>query len=380
MRLNIQLAMLLLVLLGLSSCKKTNQDILYNKKYVEEIKKVRRETALFMGRNFIPGATVAVAKNGEIIYSEGIGMASKDLEVKATRKTKFRIGIVSELITNLVYHKMIEDGIVNPDSSVQTYYPEFPKKDFTITLNNLAQQTSGLREPNNKEQNWRGLNVSLEKGLDSFKDDPLLFGPGMYQNPTIFNYNLLGLAMEKASGKRFDQLLQDYVTDTLGMKNTVVDNPFRTIKGRTDFFDHNMISQIINATFYDLRHRAPSSGILSNAEDLAKFANAILYSDYLSDETRLAYFTPETLSNNMKAQTANGWMLLFDRKGRKLYGKEGSVTGGSAAILIYPEESLVVTYATNLAASLDDSPVFDIAKHFLPADEEKEEDSTEKDK
>lgn len=373
MRLNIQLVLLLLVLLGLSSCKKTNNNILYNKKYIKEIKQVRRETALFMARNFIPGATIAVAKDGELIYSEGIGMASKDLEVKATRETKFRVGTVSELFTNLIYHKMIEDGILNPDSSVQKYYPEFPEKEYTISLNNLAQQTSGLREPNHKEQNWRGLNVSLEKGLESFKDDPLLFGPGMYQNPTTFNYNLLGLAMEKASGRRFNQLVQEYVTDTLGLENTIVDNPFKTIKGRTDFFDHNLISQIVNATFYDLRHCAPSSGILSNAEDLAKFANAILYSDYLSEETRKTFFTPQTLSNEMKAQTANGWMLLFDRKGRTLYGKEGSVKGGSAAILIYPDENLVVTYATNLSASLDDSPVFDIAKHFLPDNKEKEE-------
>lgn len=372
MRRNLQIVLFSVILLGLGSCQKPDIDIFYNKKYVKEIKKARKETALFMARNFVPGTSVAVCKNGELIYSEGIGLASKDLEVRADRSTKFRIGTMSAIYTNLIYQRMIEDGILHPDSSVQHYYPEFPVKTHKITLNNLAQETSGLRQPTSKEENWRALNVSLEKGIEQFKDDALASAPNLYQHPSTFNYNLLGVVMEKASKKHFRELLKEYLTDTLHLENTVIENPFSTIKGRTNYFDHNFISQVINAPFIDLRHKAPAAGLLSNAEDLAKLGNAVLHSDYFGGAIKERLFQPESLYNNIKSRMANGWMLLQDRKGRTLYGKEGTVTGGSSAILIYPEEDLVVAYTSNLSTSIDDSPIFDLAGAFLPQEEEAE--------
>ena len=374
MRRNLQIVLFSVVLIGLGSCQKPDIDIFYNKKYVNEIKKARKETALYMARNFVPGTSVAVCKNGELIYSEGIGLASKDLEVRADRSTKFRIGTMSAIYTNLIYQRMIEEGILHPDSSVQHYYPDFPEKSHKITLNNLAQETSGLRAPTSKEQNWRALNVSLAKGIEQFKDDPLASPPDLYQQPSQFNYSLLGVVMEKASKKHFSQLLKEYLTDTLHLENTMIENPFATVKGRTNYFDHNFISQVINAPFIDLRHKAPAEGLLSNAEDLAKLGNAVLHSDYFGGAINERLFKPENLYNDIKSRMANGWMLLQDRKGRTLYGKEGTVTGGSAAILIYPNEDLVVAYTSNLSTSIDDSPIFDLAGIFLPPTEETEKD------
>ena len=65
-------------------------------------------------------------------------------------------------------------------------------------------------------------------------------------------------------------------------------------------------------------------------------------------------------------------MLLEDMNGEKLYGKRGNVAGGGAAILIFPEEKLVVAAAINLTDDTDDIPVFKIASAFLTNPEEKE--------
>ena len=245
-----------------------------------------------MARNMVPGATVAVAKGGRIIYSEGMGLASTDLEVPATRSTKFRIGEISEVFTSLLYHKLVEDGILHPDSSVESYLPDFPSKQYELQLRHLVSQTSGIREPSTEEQEWRGLNVSIEKGLENLVNDSLVAPPGTYQIPSMFNYNLLGLVMEEATGQQFPSLIETYITDTLGLEHTLVENPFATIKGRASYFDHNFIAQVVPAIFRDLRHRAPAEGIMSNAEDLVKFGNAILFSDYISDDIRNSLFEP----------------------------------------------------------------------------------------
>ncbi len=373
MKNGIQILLFISFIIGFAGCKKQSGNIVYDKKYLDEIKAARKDMMFYLSGNHVPGATVAVMKDGKIIYSEGMGLASKDLDVPVTRDTKFRIGQISELFTSFIYLRMVEDGTLDPDSTVQHYFPGFPEKRYTITLRDLANQTSGIRDELNGEPDWRGLNISLLKGIDKFKNDTLLYPPGLFQTDCMFHYNLLGAVMEKATKKHFGEILKDYVTDTLKLTNTMIDNPFSTIKGRTNYFDNTFVAQVINATFRDMRYRAPSQGLLSNAEDLVKFGNAVVNSNLLSEKTKKEMFVPAILYDNVKARSANGWILLADRDNKVVYGRRGAVTGGNSSILVYPEYGLVVAYTTNLNSSIDDSLVFDIASHFIPKREEKTE-------
>ncbi len=354
------------LIFNLTNCRKNNPDVLYVRSYLKEIKAARKEIIFYMARNSVPGATFAVAKGGKIVYSEGMGLASKDLEVPVTRTTKFRIGELSENFTSLIYQKLIEEHILIPDSTVHFYYPEFPEKKYKIPIRHLAQHTSGIREPGSNEDDWIGLHMSIQRGIENFMNDSLIAPPGSYFLPSIFNYNLLGAVMEKVTGIHFSSLLKKYVTDTLGLENTMVDSPFKTIKGRSDYFDHNVVAQVVPSTFRDMRYRAPSEGLLSNAEDLVKFGNALLFSEYISKEMRKRLFEPLVLENGNRIKMVNGWVVLKDKNNRVVYGKSGNITGGSAAVLIYPKEELVVACATNLSSlSEDDIPVFEIANQFL---------------
>lgn len=368
-----QVFILFFVVVALTNCKKADNNILYDKAYIDEIKEVRRELSTYLRTNFIPGAQIAIAKDGKLIYSEGIGLASTDLEVKVTRDTKFRIGDLSEIYTTLIYFKMVEDGTLIPDSTIQHYLPDFPKKRLPVTVKNLKDHTSGFRELNITEDNWQATNISLQKGLETFQDDELMAPPGEFQRESRLNFNLLGAIMEKASGKRFNELLKEYVTDTLQFENTCPDNPFITIKGRTNFYDHNIISQVINAMTTDIRWRAPSEGLLSSAEDLVKLTDIYLNSDYLNDSTRAHLFDPVELNNNQFGQLANGWLILYDPQGNVLYGREGSVHGGSSAVLVYPKEELIIAITTNLTQERSNSTIFKLADIFIPKPEESEE-------
>ncbi len=375
----LRFSVLLIILFSLSNCKKNKTDVLYDRKYVKEIKAARKDAVFYLAQNFAPGGTFAIAKEGKIIYSEGIGLASEDLEVPVTRNTKFRIGQVSELFTNLIYQKMVENGTLHPDSVVQHYYPDFPEKQFSLPVHHLVDHTSGIREPQGEESDWRGLNVTMQAGIENFKADSLEFPPGMYLVPNMYNYNLLGVIMEKVTEKKFPVLLKDYITDTLNLENTLIDNPFAYIKGRSDFYDHNFIAQVVHATTRDMRFRAPSEGLLSNAEDLVKFGNALLYSDFFSEEIKARLFESVLLFNDIPSNMANGWILMEDREGRKIYGRSGTVTGGGAALLVYPEEKLVVACAINLGSFSNDYPIFNMARHFLPQAEEQPKDEKAKD-
>ncbi len=373
MKRSILILTILAIILGIAGCKKSNPDILYDKKYINQIKAARKDIGFFLTRNFIPGGSFAIIKDGKVIYSEGVGWASQDLEVRANRDTKFRIGEVSELFTSAILQLMIRDGLLNPDSTVQHYLPDFPDIGKNMTINQLANHTSGLRIETEAEELNGAYNVSLNRGLEKIKNEPLGYAPELYQNVSMYNYNLLGEIMEKVTGKHFPKILKEYVTDTLHLDNTMIDNPFQTIKGRTDYYDYNMISQVVHAITQDMRYKAPSKGLLSNAEDLAKFGNALFFSDYFTDEMREKMLQPQMLLDSFPAPIANGWIFLETKDGGKMYGRKGTVTGGGSALLVIPKEKMVIAGTINLTGKLDEIPVFEIANHFLPETEENQQ-------
>ncbi len=364
---------LLIILIGLTSCRKQNNNILYNKKYIDEIKQTRNDLRFYLASNSIPGASIAIAKGGEIIYSEGMGLASRDLEVPVTRETKFRIGSCSQIFTALAYQMLVENGTLQPDSSVQYYLPEFPEKKYRITLDNLVNNASGIRPEYSSEAYKPNYNINLQKGLDAFKNDSLINKPGYYQYMSPLNYNLLGAVMEKATNKKFDSLVHELVIDTLHLENTVFDHLFGTVKGRSAFYDHNIVALTINAASIDLRSQAPSKGILSNAEDLVKLSNAFLYSNYIPENVKTKIFSPIILKSGYKTENSNGWDIVSDGFGRTIYSGTGYVTGGGATILIYPKEELVLAIATNTTMDLQEPPVYKIANYFIPKPETKQQ-------
>lgn len=377
MKRGIQNILLFVILLSFTNCEKNTQNILYDSKYKNEIAEVRKQASLYLVLNNIPGATLAISKDGKIIYSEGMGLASKDLQVRVTRKTKFRVGEISELFTALMYQMLVENGTLHPDSTVQAYIHDYPLSNFRgisseITLSQLVSHSSGIRNPNVSEQNWNGRSTTLQNSIDNFKNDPLESMPGWYESSSTYNYNLLGAIMEKATGKFFPELLHEFIIDSLGLTNTAIDNPFMTVVGRSDFFDFNMVSQVVKAAFEDLRYRAPSDGLLSNAEDLVKFGDAVLNSEKISDQIKERLFVPVELYGDFPSTQANGWIVQKNKYDQFYYGKAGGVTGGGGVMLIIPDERLVVAVTTNLTSN-SEIPVFTMFESFLSKIEDKEQ-------
>jgi len=363
------LVFLLVIIVGFTHCKKPENHIFYDRNYVDEIKQAREAMGFFMYSNLIPGTQIAIYKQGKMIYSEGFGLASKDLNVPVSRETKFRIGDVTEVYTSLAYRMMVENGTLHPDSSIQNYLPDFPTKESKITLEQLAQNTSGIREENSAGDRNLMYNINLQMGLDKFKDDALLFMPGFLQTNSVYDYNLLGAIMENATGQNFGTIIKELVTDTLQLYYTLMDNPFTTIEGRTDFYDINIVGTPINAITIDHRSNEPSLGLLSTAEDLAKFGNAILHSPVISDKIREELFTPFQLKAGFTAEKTNSWKLFKDNWGRKFYASIGNVNGGGASLLVFPDDDLVVAITINLTLNILELPDYKIASLFLPKTE-----------
>jgi len=357
---------LCLLLIG-NSCSRSSSGkyrIVHSSKYKDIILKSRKELDIHKFVSGIPGISVAVYLKNELIWSEGIGYANKELNVPVEPDTKFRIGGVSELFTGALLARYIEDGELNLKTPVRQYYPELPDSKDSLTLYTLAAHTSGIRNPTYKELSNQGFQT-MRKGLSVFIEDSLLFKPGEYYHETDYDYDLIGATLERKTGKTFHKLLKEKLTDTLHLATTETDNPVNIIEKRSQCYDRSMVSNTVRATTQDNRHRAASVGMLSSAVDIATLMNEYLHPALFKPETVKLILTQMTLKNGIKINNGLGLFVGKDNRGRDLYMSSGSTKGGSAAVIAYPEFDLIVAAACNQTDGQDDLPVFKIAGNFI---------------
>lgn len=348
-----------------SACQQGKEPVrIISPKYRKVIKEARKEVIFNFVRNATPGGAVAVSIDGKTVWSEAFGMSSLDLQTPVTRFTKFRIGDISQVLTSLLYYRLVEMNKMEQDKEVRHYLPSFPEKQWPLTMQNLIDQTSGIRQPTPDESGGRALNVSLKNNIESFEKDSLLFPPGMYQFSTHFSFNLAGYAMEETMKESFSKLVRKMVTDTLKMGNTVPDNPLITIEQRSQFYDRNFIAQVIPAISRDLRQNLPSSGYLSTAEDLLKLGNGLLNDAPFSETVRKKMMTAPVLPDGTKLNWGNGMMFLTSGSGQNFVGARGIVYGSGAMLLVFPDNKLVVSLVSNLDDEGDEMPGLKIASMF----------------
>ena len=93
----------------------------------------------------LPGLSVAVGVGGETVWTEGFGWANIDSQVPVTPDTRFRTGDVSRTLTSAAVGLLVEKNRLNLDDEIQKYVPEFPKKQWPVTMRQLMGNIAGVR-------------------------------------------------------------------------------------------------------------------------------------------------------------------------------------------------------------------------------------------
>lgn len=303
-------------------------------------------TSLIEEENIV-GLAITISFQDSIIWSEGFGHS--DLYEKDSidpSKTLFRIASISKPFTATILGRLYEDSIVDLDSSIYAYVPNFPRKKFDFTISHLATHRSGIRHYNafEKENNKA---LSIEEGLSKFKNSKLKFKPGTEYLYSSYGYNLLGYAMEKASNKSFEELLNLYITNPLGLNNTIPDYGIYDTLKISGFFKSNGKGKVTTAKSVNYSMKLPSGGLLSTSEDLVTFGNSYVYNRLLSKETQSKMLTDNSLPDGKKTGYGIGWGLKVDKKGRKIISHTGGNTGSVCRLIVYPESKLTIAVVSN---------------------------------
>lgn len=202
-----------------------------NDPYNEAIIKCRRLVQSSMMRYGVPGAVVAVAVNGRVVWSEGIGLADVENNVPCNEDTVMRIASISKSLTAVAVAKAWEQGKIDLDAPIQKYVPSFPEKSVggvpvTVTLRQLLSHMAGVRHyGNNKEFLNKEYYVkqhynTVTDSLKLFANDELLSIPGTNFHYTTHGWTLISAALEVAMGRPFLEVMKEEVLRPLHMTST----------------------------------------------------------------------------------------------------------------------------------------------------------------
>jgi CubicO group peptidase (beta-lactamase class C family) len=222
----------------------------------------------------IPGMSVAIVKDQELIWAQGFGYADVEASRPATPDTPYEIASLTKALSSTILLRLVEQGKVNLDDPVSKY-GVYIKSPGIIRVKHLLSMTS-QREPGS---------VFLYNGN---------------------RYSLLQKVIERASGRPFPALVSETILNPLGMSDsigiTMVDQPaYAHIRERLS------IPYGMDGTYFPRFN--PAAGLVSTAPDLAKFDIALDQGKLIGPETRALAFTAQELSSGDPPVYGLGWFV-----------------------------------------------------------------------
>jgi serine beta-lactamase-like protein LACTB len=311
----------------------------------------------------LPGFAVTVSIGRRVVFERGVGYSDIAARIPATSATRFRIGSVSKLLTATALLRLAQTGRLDLDAPVAQYLT-VPAAVGAATLRQVAGHLGGVRHYRGTEFLTNTHYDRLADAIAIFANDSLVAPPGTRYSYSSYGYNMLGAVIEQATGTGFNEALRLHVLDRLGLHATVPD-----IKGAR-IPDRARLYRIVGDTLAevpedDLSGRWPSGGYLSSTSDLARFGRSILTPGLLNAVSLQTMLTPQRLNTGATTSVGIGWRIGHDSIGRQYVHHGGSSNGGSAFLLVYPRERLVVAMASNALGQWSEREAVALARYFL---------------
>lgn len=299
-------------------------------------------------KNNLSSLSIAVSKEGQLIYTSAQGFADLELKIPATPNSVYRIGSISKSISAVLIMALLERDKLQIDTPIQTYCNSFPNKSASINLRQLLTHQGGIRhyDFDKIEEEYYSITryPSSTAAISIFKNDSLIAKPGTKHFYSSYGYTLIGCAIEHATNTSFEEALQQYILDVAHMDQTQLDYYEKIIPNRTKTYDLGKDGSFTNTRQVDLSNKFPGGGILSTPTDLVKFGNALLDHTLLKRATLKKMWEEQKTSTDESTNYALGWRISNDKK-EIFHG--GSSAGGKSFLLIVPKEQLVVAFTTN---------------------------------
>lgn len=317
----------LVSLLGILTSTAQNFDKAKLDRYFDTLEKNDK----FMG-------SVAVAQNGNIIYTKAIGYADTESKSKPDAATRYRIGSISKTFTTVLILKAVEENRLKLDQTLNTFYPDI-KNAGQITISDMLYHRSGIHSFTDDADylSWNTQPKTEKEMVDRIAKGDSDFAPGSKTEYSNSNFVLLTYIAEKSFHKPFGELLTEYITKPLGLKNTSLGTKINPAANECN--SYRFEGKWVKEPETDISIPLGAGGIVSTPSDLVQFIYALFDGKLLKKESL----------DQMTAINGKYGMGIFkipfnDKTG---YGHTGGIDGFSSVVTWFADGGISYAYISN---------------------------------
>jgi len=305
--------------------------------------KIDKALSSLTEREAFTGA-VLVAQNGEVLLSEGYGLADRDKNLPNTPQTKYRLGSITKQFTAMAILMLQAQDKLNVQDPICRYLPECPATWQDITVHQLLTHTSGIQN----FTDFRDYHATKatpsppEQTIARFKDRPLNFQPGEQWSYSNSGYILLGYIIEQTSGQSYEAFLQQYVFEPLQMKNTGYDHNDASLA--TGYTGSRGLWR--RADPIDMTIPYAAGGLYSTVEDLYRWDQALYTEQLVSRELLDLMFAPHAEMPGPGLSYGYGWGV-GEMNNHQAVGHGGGIDGFATEIRRYIDDKVTIIILSN---------------------------------
>ena len=289
--------------------------------------------------------SLTIAKDGKVLYTRAIGYSQINGTEKKplTAANRFRIASITKMFTAAMILQLVEEGKLKLTDTLDKFFPQIPNAK-KITIVQILSHRSGIpnvRRDQNSQGNVNTTPITKDEMLALIAKATPDFEPDSKQSYSNSGYFLLGLILEKLTGKPYEEALKERITSKIGLKDTY------TATGNIDVDKNESLTYMnLGGDWKQVPETHPSilfggGAIVSTPNDLAKFIQALFDGKIVSKEN---------LDQMKTIRDGDGLglgMEPYTFAGKTFYGHAGGGDNYGSWLAYLPEEKLAVAYTTN---------------------------------
>jgi CubicO group peptidase (beta-lactamase class C family) len=306
------------------------------KDYSAFIASVDALAAEALQRGPVAGLSIAVVENGKAVLEKGYGYADQEAGVPATLETSYPIASVSKHFTAGLILRLADQGKLSLDDPLRRFFPSARPRIGDLTIRHLLDHTSGLT---------RGGPAPRRAALSVIARGGTGRAQGEDWDYSNYNFSLLGLVIEHASGRDYAGYVHDELAVPLGLAGTGYCEDGSAVPGRGRDYESGV--KTVSPTSYWTESRFfAAGGLCSTVLDLVRWESALEDGRVVSPAMLQAMRAPARLPDGLEAGYGYGTRLGVTGQHRKL-GHTGGGQSNKAVLARYPDDDVTVAVLLN---------------------------------
>lgn len=314
-----------------------------------------------------PGCAVGIVKNDSLIFAKGYGMANLEYGIPITPETIFHMASISKQFTAYSIVLLARQNKLRLDDDIHKYLPWFPDLKEKITIRNLLNHTSGIRDQ------WQLLSIAGTRLDDVITQDHIIkvlskqqalnFKPGERYSYSNSGFTMLAEIVHKVTGKTLRQFTDSAIFAPLGMKNTHFHDDYTEIvKNRSYSYERKNFTNFSNDILS--YSNAGATSLFTNVNDMAKWVMNF-YDRKAGDEIDIQQLTQPGKLNNGKELTYAAGIATDSYKERKQFSHSGADAGFRTFLTVFPDLKMGFIVFSNLGDLAPWDRAYEVADLFL---------------